>query len=35
MNISQGERGGNGVGADVVKEWLLLAGAGLLPRLAG
>jgi hypothetical protein len=23
MNISQGERGGNGVGTDVVKEWLL------------
>ena len=23
MNISQGERGGNGVGMDVVKEWLL------------
>jgi hypothetical protein len=21
MNISQGERGGNGVGTDVVKEW--------------
>jgi hypothetical protein len=22
MNISQGERGGNGVDTDVVKEWL-------------
>jgi pheromone shutdown protein TraB len=23
MNISQGERGGNGVSVEVVKEWLL------------
>jgi hypothetical protein len=23
MNISQGERGGNGVSVDVVKDWLL------------
>jgi hypothetical protein len=38
MNISQGERGGNGVGTDVVKEWLLLRAAfingGVEPSLA-
>ena len=26
MNIAQGERGGNGVSTDVVKEWLLPRG---------
>ena len=36
MNISQGERGGNGVGTDVVKEWLLPRAARLVnePSLA-
>ncbi len=39
MNISQGEGGGNGVGTDVVKEWLrprpsAFMNAGTKPLLA-